>query len=908
MRAELFPRPVTALQVSIVLSLTLIAAGCKTEKDPDQPTILGIPPAVAYLGVEYYYNFGAYGGEDILDYSLTNAPSWLALEDTSNKARQGIIMRGVPGLSGGARGDADLGKLKNINLVSTDGRMAGSMPFDIEVKYNVLSLEAETFTEGESPSIPDSNRERCELPDLETPGEHSFTVNTYDSNGAVTATPLDLTLPTRPVFVKVLLDRPSVTRVAVAFELKSDYDPQNCDPNYSAPHQRCDHSRANTGDAIPGTDIVALGSGSGALLENIPYLTYETDTSGTYPGVYTGGVITFEPGITECYIRLEVVDDSFAEPTEVAQLHLTEVRSGLAAVGPTNEGARTNLVIDDNEPKVTLETAKGGARDALNVGDSRTYIARLTGERNGEVRAKLGHTEDSSARLNTEFRTNLLNDELVFPEGTDEVSFTVTVENPASYFNAGPDDRFILLGLDTLYQLGRESYARAESEDMLRVSINELRWPLTVGSSAGFVATDVAVGHGGKMFVGGYDSSDSGRVFVKIYDQKGDLLQQLPVSEPADQLAAPDPVVGVARREVVQNNIRTIRYELVVAYTAEGPASGTTGIGGKDVVSSLYWYDEATNAGEYVEIWTTRTGTDSDDIVRWAGINPASGFVVLAGETEGVWPNQTSAGGFDSFLQRIDSLPDGNTFAPTLAWTRQAGSIGDDRVAGARASGLSPILFGSATGMVNGEPSLGGEDAYFYSAVSKEGELNVRQRGTDANEHVTDGVAEGTTLWLLGNSDHQYTVVQDGEDNLSLTSQSGSSPSGFILGYTIDGEIVRSFNMNDESDVSGEQFAALTSFFGDLIAGGVTDGDFTGSALTSGSQTGIVTRVSLVPEDEPGAEAPAYRNEWRFQMNTVNSEVTRLANYRDDEVVALVRIGTDWTILLLSPEGALLTP
>ncbi|MFP3978617.1 hypothetical protein [Marinobacter sp. KMM 10035] len=908
MRAELFPRPVTALQVSIALSLTLIAAGCKTEKDPDQPTILGIPPGVAYIGVEYYYNFGAYGGEDILDYSLTNAPSWLALEDTSNKARQGIIMRGVPGLNGGARGDADLGKLTNINLVSTDGQMAGAVPFDIEVKYNVLSLEAETFTEGKSPSIPDTNRERCELPDLETPGEHSFTVNTYDANGAVTASPLDLTLPTRPVFVKVLLDRPSVTRVAVAFELISDYNPQSCDPGFTAPHQRCDHGRANTGDAIPGTDIVALGSGSEALLEDIPYLTYETDPAGAYPGVYTGGVITFEPGITECYIRLEVVDDSFPEPTEVAQLRLTEVRSGLAAVGPTNEGARTNLVIDDNEPEVHLETVKGGTRDALNVGDSRTYIARLTGERDGEIRAKLGHTEDSSARLNTEFGTDLPNDELVFPVGTDEVSFTVTVEDPASYFNAGPDDRFMLLGLDTLYQLGRENYARVDDEDVLRVSINELTSPLTVGSRVGFVATDVVVGHGGKMFVAGYDSADSDRVFVKIYDQKGNLLQSLSVSAPGDQLAAPDPVVGVARREVVQNNIRTIRYELVVAYTAEGPTSGTTGVGGKDVVSSLYWYDEASNTGEYVETWTTRTGTTADDIVRSAGINPASGFVVIAGETEGEWPDQTSAGGFDSFVQRIDSLPDGNTFAPTLAWTRQAGSAADDRVAGARATGLSPILFGSAMGSVNGESSLGGEDVYFYSAASKDGELNVRQRGTDADEQVADGIVEGTTLWLLGNGSNRYTVEQGDEDSLSLTSQPDSSLSGFILGYTIEGEIVRSFNLNDENDLSSEQFSTLTGFFGDLIAGGVSDGDFTGSAGTSGSETGIVARISLVPEDEPDAETAAYRNEWRFQINAADSNVMKLANYRDDEVVALTRIGADWAILLLSPEGTLLTP
>ncbi|MFT7339492.1 MAG: hypothetical protein ACI92B_002830, partial [Marinobacter maritimus] len=52
MRAELFPRTVIALQVAVVLLFAFSASGCKTEKDPDQPTILGIPPATAYLGVE----------------------------------------------------------------------------------------------------------------------------------------------------------------------------------------------------------------------------------------------------------------------------------------------------------------------------------------------------------------------------------------------------------------------------------------------------------------------------------------------------------------------------------------------------------------------------------------------------------------------------------------------------------------------------------------------------------------------------------------------------------------------------------------------------------------------------------------------------------------------------------------
>lgn len=912
MRAELFPRTVIAMQVAAVMLLAVTASGCKTEKDPDQPTILGIPSATAYLGVEYYYNFGAYGGEDILDYTLTNAPSWLALEDTSNKARQGIIMRGVPGLSGGARGDADLGKLTGINLVSTDGQMAGAQPFDIEVKYNVLSLEAETFTEGVSPTIPDTRRERCELPDLETQGEHSFTTNTYDDDGNVSGT-TDLTLPTRAVFAKVILDKPSVTRVAVAFELTSDYDASSCDPTFTADHQRCDHSQANAGDAIPGQDIVALGSASDPLLEPLPYLAYEADST----GVYTGGVVTFEPGITECYIRLEVIDDSFPEPTEAARLSLTEVRSGLAGLGQTNSGVRTTLVIDDNEPTVTLETINGGTRDTLNVGDSRTYVARLTGEREGTIRAKLGHSEDSSAKLGTDFSTTLANDELEFLEGTDEVEFTVTVADSSTYSNLGMDDRFILLGLNKSFQLGRENYARAAKDEMLRVSINELTSILTIGAENSFVATDMAVGHAGRIFVTGYDSQDNDRVLVGIFSQKGDFLQQLNVSAAGDQLTTPEPVINLAKRQVTKNNIKSDRFELVVAYSTDAEANGTTGLGGMDVVSSLYWHDETSNAGEYVEAWTTRTGTAGDDVVRWAGINSASGFVVLAGETDGEWPGQTSAGGVDSFLQRIDSMADGNSFNPELAWTRQAGSSANDEVAGGGADGISPLLFGSAQGAVNGEPSLGGQDVYFYATASGNGSLTVNQRGTDANERIASGVVDGGNLWFLGNGSNEYTATQvegDEEDSVVLTSEPTSSESGFILGYSSSGEVLQAFNLNDKRDSSKEQFVALTGFAGDLVAAGVSDGDFAGNAGSSG--TAIITRVSLVPEaeqdEEPDAEPDVKptvpRIEWQGQLVLDNSEITKLANYRDDEIVALTRLGLYWSILLFSPEGVLLTP
>ena len=51
-----------------------------------------------------------------------------------------------------------------------------------------------------------------------------------------------------------------------------------------------------------------------------------------------------------------------------------------------------------------------------------------------------------------------------------------------------------------------------------------------------------------------------------------------------------------------------------------------------------------------------------------------------------------------------------------------------------------------------------------------------------------------------------------------------------------------------------------------------------------------------------------FRNEWRGQLIADDSEILRLANYRDDEIVALARLGSYQLILLFSPEGVLLTP
>ncbi|GAA0838611.1 hypothetical protein GCM10009113_00820 [Marinobacter szutsaonensis] len=925
MRADSCSRIASGLRLTGLILLLTALVGCKTEKDPDQPTILGAPPSNAYLGVEYYYNWGAYGGEGILDYSLTNAPSWLALEDISNKARQGVIMYGVPGLTGGSRGEADLGKTEDINLVTTDGKLAGTAPFDIEVRYNPLALEAGTFTEGEVPELAAPRGEHCAVPDLSGAGEHTFTINTYDESGAVEGEK-EVTLPTRKVAVKVSLDKPSVTRVGVAFELSSQYDPSRCDPSFTgtAPHQRCDFSAANASHAIVGKDIVGLGSDTPQLIDEegklrpidkdgvpLKYLSYEADNN----GYLTRGVVTLEPGITECYIRLEVVEDSFAELSESARLTLTEVRSGLAGLGANNGGVQTTVTIDDNEPVVSLETLKGGPRDTLNVGDFREYRARLTGERDGIVKARLIHSESSTARLDSEFVIEqqesglwVENPTLSFPADQDAVTFRVRV--PAdSYTNPDLADRFIEMALNDAYQAGREGFSRPVSEDLLRISLNELTTPIVLPASGGFVPTDMALEHDGRLFLAGYDGASGNGVKVRIFDQKGNLLQEAGVTPEGVSLAPSSPVISVVNRKVTENNTKVDRYEFVVAYSSDVEIAGTTPAGGDDVLASVFRFDGDLNGGEYVPYWTLRSGTTGYDRIRDAGINPDSGYVILAGETSGTWPGQSSAGGVDSFLQRIDTVLDGDTPVPEVAWTRQVGSAGNDAVAGSSVLSMSPMLFGSAAGSVGGAEVIGGEDAYFFSYGGASTTPTVYQVGTAGDEKVTAGLFSGNNLWLLGESDGEYSVATGEDDVQTLVREPLSSQAGFLLSYSATGGVSRAFTLNDTTDASSEFLHGLARFGGDLVAGGETDGNFTGEAITSSGQTqGIVSRISLAEADVTDDSEPAFRNEWRYQLEAGDTSVHRLANYRDDEITALVRSGEGRMIILFSPEGELLTP
>ncbi|RMJ01956.1 hypothetical protein DOQ08_02745 [Marinobacter litoralis] len=886
MRADLSSRTCLAGRLAGVALIALVAAGCKTEKDPDQPTLLGSPAPTAYLGVEYYYNWGAYGGEDILDYSLVNAPSWLALEDTSNKARQGIIMRGVPGLSGGNRGDADLGKTTNIEIVTTDGKMAGFQPFDIEVKPNVMSIEVDEFTEGEAANVAQKpNTSACAVPDLSTPGKHSFDLNTYQDDGAFEETvPVDST--TYRTYAKVTLEKPSVTRIHVAFELDSDFDPENCDAGVSAPHQKCEYGTSNTGRAIVGQDIVVLGSASDKAVDKegkpLTYITYQQNNA----NVYDRGVLTFEPGITECYIPLEVVDDRIPEPSELAFIRLTEVREGIASLGAKNTGTRAGITILDNEPVVTVQTMKGGAKDAINADDNAAptiYKALLTGERDGPVMVRFAEqSKGSGAQKDTHFEIVDVDGspvtELVFPEEQDEIEFGIRGKAYSLSADDGYDDLFLNLAVDDAYQAGRQGYARAVSDSLLRVNLNRL---ITAQTFTDFTPTDIALGHASRLFVAGYTDTDAE---VRIYDQAGMLLDTVTV---AAAVTNTDIHISVAERVDSTATPRVTYQELAVGYSAPGSK------GGQDVFANLYRFD----GSDYLPVWGTayETGSSEDDFVRWVGLSAdrSKPLVVLAGNTAGSWSDQNNTGGTDVFLVEIED----DAGAPKEQAVRIVGSGADDQLAAGDLSASAPVLFGQAPMTLNGTSTTGP----FFATGRANTKLNVVQVGADASEILRHGIYASGLLWLVGDSggiSYAVTEVED-EDNELTRSRNQNSQAGFVWGLTGNGEPRFVYQVNDYADASSETLTQSLLFDGDIVLAGNTDGQLDEDGAVATSNDGILARRS-------SEDSLAYRN-WNTQIPRDMSFLD-MVNYRDDEVMSLVDVAGERQLLVFSPEGRLLTP
>lgn len=190
-------------RILFVAGLMFLAACSGGKGSEEKLRILGKPPVQAYLGVEYKYDFGIAGGSGIPTVSLTNAPRWLSAEYVDNAARKGVVLRGVPGLSGGGAGDADLvdGAPLEVSLNVYDGDNATSITFPLLVSPNQLWLGSVEVTEGEKNEAPSGDD-----------GE--------PLTDCMVAAPGELGSSDLIAYVPVYLLSPSVQRVVASFETR----------------------------------------------------------------------------------------------------------------------------------------------------------------------------------------------------------------------------------------------------------------------------------------------------------------------------------------------------------------------------------------------------------------------------------------------------------------------------------------------------------------------------------------------------------------------------------------------------------------------------------------------------------------------------------------------------------------
>jgi len=927
------------------IMLAMLLGGCgDTSQSPEAPTVLGTPPSTAYLGADYSYNFGADGGDNLLNYSLSNAPSWLALEETSNKARPGIVLRGQPGISGGNRGEADVGTYDSIKISSTDGALLGDGDFSIEVKHNALMIQDATITEGEPliPDLDDQNDEVCEFPDMdhtwEAEVEHRR-LRTDTGSGDPEYQRADREYTAYPALVEVQLNEPSVEPVSVKFRVQEDFpravvgpDGDRCGEGNNG--EPCEYASGNRDKAIYGEDFVFDGGpdgrdmvASGSVFPEPPeYIRYVEE--GTKPGEdddegdarFGRGVLTFEPGITSCFIPVWVFDDDLAEDTESFDVILEEVTEGLASLDEEGAISDHSIDIEDTTPHARFDldelvvTAGQDTERDMTVSLSRTND---TGEALWAGIECVDETDDGDVceRVTLTFddddhgETRDGNDSSLpvrFGTGESELSISVEVDDNGSG-NGHPyaeDDQFELR-FDRSYQFGLEFAAGVSDNETVDGFINEWDEPLTV---AGDRWSSVATGTFGEAYLAGVADDE---LIIRSINRLGDtgeedsavLTDKDDWQNVSDEVA---PQLAYAGRSTGTSSSPEIVRNLAVGYTDRDEGDAVLAL-----FRSRLEKDDDTDqlelacdeeAKEDGRLWRFSSSDEND-------LGPVD-LRTLSVSSDGdlFW------GGIqddDILLSRVDSATteennddDGEDCQPperdrteaSFQWSTTAGAAGgleSDIVGLTRPTFGNMNVLGWSAGDIGSGNELGG-DTFLFMSLDQDGEVvRDNQFGTDYDDRFSHAVETGNRQWAAGTGNVLYELDDSGFIDEEASSRSDDN-NPFVFAITGGGSVEGLINLADQDgDPEAEKITALAAEGDTALIGGDT-------AAASGSAP-FLASVTL---DSQEAEV---EEDWRIELEGAES-VVDLSFFEGRKLFALLELpGGDYELRLYSREGTELT-
>ena len=863
----ILPRPGT--RRGLILSvLILLATGCgDTSKSPEDPTILGVPPDTAYLGVDYSYNFGAAGGDDVLNYSLSNNPTWLALEKTTNKARPGIVLRGQPGITGGRNGEADLGENESIRITTNDGSLLGDRAFEITVEHNALSIVGSTITEGNAytPDVDEDDEAVCEIPDMSVSREIDVRHQNLRSGDGDSFSPATRTYTTRPALLRVDLDQPSVEPVSVRFRVSqnepfSEVDvgensvcsnDDNKDESGSDQNQPCEYEESNRAKAIFGEDLLLNGNSdhygfSTTFPDSPDYIDFinETNEGGT-------GVLTFEPGKTSCFIPVWVHDDNLAESTERFDLELEEVTDGLATTEGSGASSQTSIEIQDETPTVSFKED----RIVVTRDEFRSVTAELDrpNDTGRIMRAGVEWVDDRGDPVeNVEacFPTQKPNDcdtaplSIDFAPGEQEAEFFLKKQSGSGDPNPLQADESFEIGFSDSFQYGRE-FAASVSDETSEVTVNE--W--ATDAVTGFDVDSLVAGAIGEVYAAGTNSNGDLRLrsINRLGETDSKYEDAVNLIKDSDTWPAPS---GRLQLDFSSRDTNTSSSPELTRYLGLGYTSGQdAAMQGQLALFSSAISDEGGNLSRSAasEDLQWQYGTDDDGLgafaVRGLSISNEGDLSIGA----------TGQGGDPIRLAQLDNDTDGDTPQPDLRWTQSETTDGSNNVVGLLSSGLAGFTaVGSTQGTVDAEGAVGIED-FFFLGVETDGSISNRaQLGTD--EKDTLSVAEGgaTRVWLGGegvryeldgsNSIDPNSPMEGGNAFLMVTSSRGNSV-----------QAVRNFAGSGTKPVPASVDALAASGNSAVIAGAAKD-----------SQTPYFSRFSF--NSNAGDDDEQISLDWRVSV------------------------------------------
>ena len=221
-------------------------------------------------------------------------------------------------------------------------------------------------------------------------------------------------------------------------------------------------------------------------------------------------------------------------------------------------------------------------------------------------------------------------------------------------------------------------------------------------------------------------------------------------------------------------------------------------------------------------LWIRQFGTSGDEQAHSMVVD-GNGDVLVAGETAGALPGQSSAGGRDAFVRKYDA--GGNEL-----WTRQLGTSGDDGAYAVAVDSSGNVLVGGFThGPLHGQTHAGGADAFLCKYDASGTLLWTRQLGST----VHDGVRAVSV-------DHQGHVFVAGVTLGALPGHSSSgSDDAFVRRYDANGGLVWSRQLG--TSLNDQAFAVSADADGSVAVAGYTAGTLPGQ-MNLGGQDAFVRR------------------------------------------------------------------